>query len=54
MESLEPDRVITTAETTLLRIAETMNGAEWNAETLDTIAAVLRAAGFTLEDCNNE
>lgn len=34
----------------LKRIQETMNGEEWDADTLDVIAGIMREAGFTIDD----
>lgn len=34
----------------LAAIAALMSGKEWNADTLDAIAAVVRGAGFTIDE----
>jgi len=38
----------------LAQIAELMDGTEWSADTLDEIAATLRAAGFQIRDVDVE
>jgi hypothetical protein len=35
------------------RIQELMSEQEWNTDTLDDIAGVMRTAGYTIEDTNN-
>jgi len=35
-------------------IHKVLDGNEWSSDTLDEIADIVRAAGYTINDCNEE
>src|SRR5215469_10906736 len=50
--STKEDRM--TSSEALAMIHKVLDGNEWSSDTLDEIADIVRAAGYTINDCNEE